>query len=200
MHFVVGLTGGIGSGKTVVSDYFAELGVPVIDTDVIARKIVEPGQPALQQLVRCFGGGILREDGTLDRDALRNLAFSNDANREKLDAITHPAIRQEAIRQISATKYPYCLVVVPLLKPGTEFTQLTQRILVVTAERETRICRVMERSNLSRRQVEQIMQSQLDDADRLAFADDIIDNNGTIGEARHQAEQLHQKYLLLSLG
>lgn len=198
MHFIVGLTGGIGSGKTVVSDYFTDIGVPVIDTDVIARKIVEPGQSALIQLVEHFGGGILRTNGELNRDALRELAFADDASKASLDAITHPAIQLETIEQIRVTRYPYCLVVVPLLRPDTEFSELMQRILVVTAERETRIERVMQRSKLSRQQVEQIIATQLNEEQQLDFADDVIVNDSTISDAQAQAEELHQKYLLFS--
>lgn len=198
MHFIVGLTGGIGSGKTVVSDYFADLGVPVIDTDVIARKIVEPGQAALLQLVEHFGDDILRTNGELNRDALRELAFADDASKARLDAITHPAIRLETIAQIRATRYPYCLVVVPLLRPDSEFSEMMQRILVVTARRETRIERVMKRSKLSRRQVEQIIATQLNEKQQLDFADDVVVNDGTIEDAQAQAEELHQKYLLFS--
>ena len=199
MTFVVGLTGGIGSGKTVVSDYLAELGVPIIDTDVIARTIVEPGQPALAQLVSEFGQQILQENGELDRAALRTLAFSNDENKARLDAITHPAIRVETFKQISSTDYPYCVVVVPLLVAGSEFALLMQRTLVVTADHNTKVERVMKRSSISRQEVERIMHTQISDAERLAFADDVIVNDGSIDQAHQQAKAMHQKYLELSL-
>ncbi|NND80858.1 MAG: dephospho-CoA kinase [Gammaproteobacteria bacterium] len=199
MPFVVGLTGGIGSGKTVVSDYFAGLGVPVIDTDVIAREVVAPGQPALTQMVQTFGEQILQEDGSLNRDVMRTLAFSDADNKRKLDAITHPAIRAACLRQIAAVTYPYCVVVVPLLVADTDFSALMQRILVVTADTQTRVERVMQRSDLTREQVMAIMQSQIDDQQRLAFADDVIRNDGSIADAQAAAENLHQQYLLFSL-
>ena len=199
MTFVVGLTGGIGCGKTVVSDHFANMGATVVDTDVIARVIVEPGQPALSELATTFGDQILMDNGELDRAALRILAFSNTENKAKLDAITHPAIRMETFKQITATEYPYCIVVVPLLVADSEFAQLMQRTLVVTAEYETKIERVMQRSSITRLEVESIMKTQISDAERLAFADDVIENDGTIEEAQQQAEVLHQKYLDLSL-
>lgn len=196
--FIVGLTGGIGSGKTVASDHFARLGVPVIDTDVIARMVVQAGQPALLKLVERFGDGVVRSDGELDRDALRILAFSSAENKAALDAITHPAIRLETIKQIEQVSYPYCVVVIPLLVPDSPFSAFLQRVLVVSADRETKIARVMQRSQLTREEVEQIMQSQLSDEERNDFADDIIDNNGTMQQAQQEVERLHELYLHLS--
>jgi len=177
LSFVVGLTGGIGCGKTVASDHFASLGVPVIDTDVIARQIVEPGSPALAELVEKFGKEILQSDGSLNRGALRTLAFSSAENKAALDSITHPAIRIATFTQIGEADYPYCLVVVPLLNSNSPFSELMDRILVVTADRETKITRVMKRSNLSRDEVLRIMATQLDDSQRLDFSDDVIAND-----------------------
>ena len=199
MPFVVGLTGGIGSGKTVVSDYLGGLGVPVIDTDIIAREVVQPGEPALQKLISVFGDQILLADGQLDRAAMRTLAFSNAANKAQLDAITHPAIQRASMEQIAQTTFPYCLVVVPLLVAQSKFSTMMQRILVVTAARETRISRVMQRSGISREQVEAIMRSQISDQERLEFADDVIHNDGPIEQAQQQAAVLHEQYLLFSL-
>ena len=196
--FVVGLTGGIGSGKTVASDHFASLGAPVIDTDVIARLIVEPGQTALENLVTAFGESILLGDGSLDRAALRTIAFSNDKNKAALDAITHPAIRLETIRQINACSYPYCIVVIPLLTADSAFAAFMQRVLVVTADQESKIARVQKRSGLSRQEVQRIMQTQLSDAQRTEFSDDIIANNGSIADAQEEVERLHHLYLSLS--
>lgn len=195
---VVGLTGGIGSGKTVASDHFASLGVPIVDTDVIARQIVEPGQAALAALVEKFGDKILLPSGGLDRDALRSIAFSSEQNKAALDAITHPAIRQLTAQQIAACRYPYCIVVIPLLTADSAFSEYMQRVLVVTAEQDTKIARVQKRSNLSREEVLKIMQTQLSDAERLDFADDVISNDGTIEQAQQQVEKLHQLYLSLS--
>lgn len=195
---VVGLTGGIGSGKTVVSDHFAELGVPVVDTDVIARLIVEPDHPTLDALVAAFGQNILLDDGNLDRSALRELAFSSPENKLTLDNITHPAIRLETLKQIDAVTHPYCLVVVPLLTADSPFGETMDRILVVTADRETKIERVKKRSNLDRDEVERIMATQLDDTERLNFADDVINNDGSIADAHQAVEKLHELYLELS--
>ena len=198
MAFVVGLTGGIGSGKTVVSDYFSEIGVSVIDTDVIARTIVKPGESALTNLVNAFGEEILQENGELDRAALRTIAFSTPENKASLDAITHPAIRVETLKQLSASESPYNVVVIPLLVPNSEFALLVQRTLVVTANHATKVARVMKRNSISKQEVERIMSTQISDTERLNFADDVIVNDGTIVEAQQKAELLHKKYLDLS--
>lgn len=198
MSYIVGLTGGIGCGKTVVSDYLGSLGVPVIDTDVIAREIVRPGQAALEALVNEFGAHILLESGELNRDKMRGIAFSSQRNKQKLDAITHPAIRRECEKQIAQIDYVYGLVVVPLLTGSSPFLKLMQRVLVVTAERKLRIKRVQTRSNLTREQVEAIMATQISDEQRLDFADDVIANNGTIEEAQRAAQRLHESYLNLA--
>lgn len=198
MTYVVGLTGGIGSGKTVVSDYFMELGVPVIDTDVIARTVVEPGTPAQKALVKEFGEGILQADGTLDRDRLRNIAFASAENKARLDAITHPTIREETFAQVRAVQYPYCIVVVPLLTAESPFSEFMQRVLVVTSEHHTRIQRVKKRSKLTEAEIERIIATQLSDDKRADFADDIIANDGTIADAQAEVEKLHQIYLSLS--
>jgi len=198
MSYIVGLTGGIGSGKTLISDHLGSLGTTVIDTDVIARKIVEPGQAALNALVSQFGEQILLGNGELNRAALREIAFSSPTNKKALDHITHPAIRAETNKQISDAITPYCLVVVPLLDKTSPFMALMQRVLVVTAQKETKIARVKQRSNLTPEEVERIMATQLDDQERLSFADDVIENNGSIEKAKEMAEQLHQRYINLS--
>jgi len=195
--YIVGLTGGIGSGKTVASDHFSKLGVPVIDTDVIARQVVEPGQPALQQLIKAFGNDILDDKGELDRGALRAIAFSSAKNKQQLDSITHPAIQAETLQQISQVAFSYCIVVVPLLRPESEFGEMMNRIIVVTAELETKIQRVIKRSNLKREEVEAIIASQLSDDERLSFADDVIANDGSIQDVYDAVEKLHTQYLRL---
>jgi len=198
MTFVVGLTGGIGSGKTVASDHFAELGVPVIDTDIIARRIVEPEQPVLNALIDAFGDRILLVDGHLNRSTLREIAFSNSNNKRLLDEITHPAIRSETLNQIGDVTYPYCVIVVPLLTKDSPFNKAMHRIVVVTAKHETKIARVKKRSNLNREEVERIMATQLDDQARTRFSDDVIANDGSLDDARLEVERLHQLYLQLS--
>ena len=196
--YVIGVTGGIGSGKTLISDRFAELGTPIIDTDIIARKIVEPNQDTLKKLVKQFGKTILMTDGHLDRSQLRDIAFSSRQNKQALDAITHPAIREETHQQIKSATAPYCLVVVPLLNQNSPFIKLMQRVLVVTAKREVKIERVKKRSQLSKEEITTIMQTQLDDSERLRFANDVINNNGSIEEAYEQVDNLHTQYLKLA--
>ncbi len=196
--YVVGLSGGIGSGKTVASDHFAKLGVNVVDTDILARKIVEPGAPALIELSVAFGDVILNSLGELDRNELRKRAFSSDENKAKLDQITHPAIYKEALVQIEASESTYCLVVVPLLSKESAFTAMMDRIVVVAADIETKITRVEKRSQLSRNEVLQIMDTQLSDEQREEFADDIIENNSTLEHVYTEVERLHEIYIGLS--
>jgi dephospho-CoA kinase len=196
--YVVGLTGGIGSGKTVASDRFKTLGVPIIDTDIIAREVVEPGSPALTQLVKEFGDQILEKDGSLDRSVLREIAFSSPENKAQLDAITHPAIRIATLKQTEDVDFPYCIVVVPLLTPRSGFASFIQRVLAVSADKRTKVVRVRKRSNLSEKEVLAIMNTQLSDAEREEFADDVIHNDGKIEEAQAMVDQLHEKYIDLS--
>ena len=198
MSYIVGLTGGIGSGKTVASDHFATLGVPIIDTDVIARQVVEPNSPVLNQLVHEFGEQILKKSGELDRAELRKIAFSDRQNKKRLDEITHPAIQTEAKNQISIITTPYCILVIPLLKPDSSFTAQLDRILVVTADREIKIARVMKRNQISRDQVIAIMQNQITDEERLDFSDDVIENNETLEHVHTEVTKLHKYYLNLS--
>ncbi len=195
--YVVGLSGGIGSGKTVASDRFAKLGIDIVDTDIIAREIVLPGKPALQALVNAFGQNIILTTGELNRSELRSIAFSSSTAKAKLDAITHPAIRTEALQQIQQSQSRYCLVVVPLLSSDSPFKTIMQRVLIVTAKQEVRIQRVKKRSNLSHKEVINIMATQLSDAQRLTFADDVIENNTSLDHVYQQVDALHQSYLTL---
>ena len=198
MSYVVGLTGGIGSGKTVVSDYFSTLGVPIIDTDIIAREIVAPGQTTLKQLVKSFGNEILLDDGHLNRAVLRSIAFSDSSNKKLLDTITHPAIREETLKRINLALYQYCIVVVPLLSPNSAFTKIMQRTLLITAKKEIKIERIKNRSNLNSDEIDRIMKSQLSDEERLKFADDVITNESSIQNVHSQIDKLHQHYKTLS--
>lgn len=198
MTFIVGLTGGIGSGKTLISDYWGSLGVTIVDTDLIARQIVEPGRAALADLATEFGQSILHDDGTLNRDQLRELAFASSASKQKLDAITHPAIRQETMRQVTEAGFAYCVVVIPLLTADSAFSAFLQRVATVSCDTETRIQRVMKRNDFSREQVLSVLETQLSDEQREAFANDIINNSGTKEAALEQAQQLHELYLELA--
>jgi len=198
MSYVVGLTGGIGSGKTVVSNYFSTLGVPIIDTDIIAREIVKPGQPTLEMLVNSFGENILYKDGSLDRVVLRKLAFSDSSKTKLLNSITHPAIRERTLKQVSLTQYQYCIVVVPLLNPNSGFTEIMQRILLVTADKKIKIERIKTRSNLKSGEINRIIKSQLSDDKRLKFANDVVTNNSSIQNIHSQVDELHRRYKSLS--
>ena len=197
MAFAVGLTGGIGSGKTTISDLFAELGVDVIDTDEIARELSQKGQAAARQIEQRFGPEVLASDGSLDRDRLRELVFSEPQARKALQSILHPLIRAEVKRRLNASDKPYALVVVPLLVESRGY-DFADRVLVVDCTEEQQIARVMQRSGLPRDQVKAIMATQATRTERLAAADDVINNGGALGALRSQVEKLHRQYLMLS--
>jgi dephospho-CoA kinase len=195
--YVVALTGGIASGKTAVSDRFAALGVPVIDTDVIARAVVEPGQPALQEIVTTFGKGVLAADGSLNRRMLRETIFSDPAAKQQLENILHPAIREQVQRDIAAVEAPYCLVVIPLFTETSSYDWV-DRVLVVDTSEETQIQRVMQRDHVSREQAEAALAAQTSRQARLALADDVIENNGAVEELDEEVERLNRRYLELA--
>lgn len=197
MAFAVGLTGGIGSGKTTISDLFAELGVDVIDTDEIARELSRKGQPAVRQIEEQFGPDVIAADGSLDRDRMREIAFSNPVARRTLQRILHPLIRAEVQRRLAASAELYALVVVPLLVESRGY-DFADRVLVVDCSEQQQIERVMHRSGLSRDQVKAIMTTQASRSERLAAADDVITNDGEIADLRSQVEKLHRHYLTLS--
>ena len=194
---VIGLTGGIGSGKSSVSDRFAALGAPVIDTDLIAREIVAPGLPAHRQIRRSFGESVLLADGTLDRDSLRAMVFEDPAKRAELERILHPAIRREVSRRLGDLDAPYCIVVVPLLVESG-FTDLVDRVLVVDAPEDTRLRRVCRRSGISEAEVRRIFAAQATSEQRRRCADDVLENDDELAELDHKVAALHQRYLRLS--
>jgi dephospho-CoA kinase len=169
----IGLTGGIGAGKSTVAMLFEALGVPVIDADVIARQVVQPGQPALQELVDCFGVEILREGGGLDRQRLRERLFDEPAGRKRAEAILHPRIREVMETRIAELDSPYCVLSIPLLLEANQ-TDLVNRILVVDASPELQLSRARARDGASTQQIRAIMDAQLDQAARLQAADDVI--------------------------
>ena len=195
--FTVVLTGGIASGKTMVSDHFSSLGVPVIDTDVIARDLVEPGQPALAEIARAFGNGFLTADGRLDRDKMRQAIFADTDLRRKLEQILHPKIAAETLHRIEALDGAYCILVIPLYSSSERY-RWTDRVLVVDVDEEIQIERVMARDGVSRQQALAILDAQASRPDRLALADDVIDNGGSLEELREQVVKLHHTYLVLS--
>ena len=198
MAFVVGLTGGIGSGKTRVAELFASLGAGLVDTDEISRRLTAPAQPAITEIARKFGPQFVAEDGSLDRVRMRNLVFADPSARKDLEAILHPLIRQESTRQFQASTSPYVVVVVPLLIETGAYRGMMGRILVVDCEPETQIRRVMERSGLSRGEVLSIIASQVSRQQRLSEADDVIRNDRDFETLQAQVNPLHVRYLGLA--
>ncbi|MFO7641056.1 MAG: dephospho-CoA kinase [Candidatus Competibacteraceae bacterium] len=194
---VVGLTGGIGSGKTAVSDRFARSGAPVIDTDLLARELVEPGQPALAAIAAEFGPECLDDRGQLRRAHLRERVFADPAGRRRLEAILHPRIRALARERIAALSAPYCLVVIPLLAE-TGMTDLVDRVLVVDVPEAEQVRRVMARDHIDETRARQILAAQAPRARRLALADEILDNAGDLDHLDRQVADLHQRYSTLA--
>jgi dephospho-CoA kinase len=194
----IGLTGGIASGKTMVTQRFGEIGVPVIDADVASRSVVEPGKPGLAQVVQRFGGGILDADGRLDRRALRNLIFEDSSLRQALDAILHPLIRAEMEHEAAQAKAPYVIMAIPLLVEGGTAGKRVDRVLVVDADETLQIRRLQARDGSSEEQARAILASQASRAARLTAADDVLLNTGTVAELRQAVDRLHEKYLQLA--
>ena len=189
----VGLTGGIASGKSAVADMFAGLGVPVIDTDRIAREIVSPGSPALEEIAAAFGADVLLADGGLDRARLRKIVFSDPARRKQLEAITHPRIGVAMETQCRQAGGPYQLVVVPLLiESGLD--RRVDRVLVVDCPEELQLERLMTRDGESAAHAQQVLAAQLSRAERLARADDVVDNSGSLTETRRRVTALDAIY------
>lgn len=195
--YVIGVTGGIGSGKSAVSDYFASLGVTVVDADIAARIVVEPGKPALTSVAERFGEIVIAEDGLLNRKALRDIVFSDPAQRAWLEKLLHPLIYQEITQQLANANSPYVLLVSPLLVE-TGQNRLTHRILVVDVPEELQIQRTVNRDNNSQAQVRAIMAAQTDRQKRLSYADDVIVNDKSLDLLHQQIDTLHQKYLALA--
>ena len=191
----IGLTGGIASGKSTVADMFAALGVPVIDTDVIAREVVEPGRPALQEIRDTFGGSVIAADGTLDRAAMRAIVFGDEAARRTLEAILHPRIGEATRQQADAAGGDYQLIVVPLLV-GSSLRDFVDRVLVVDCDEETQVARLLARDAESEAQARRILAAQSSRDERLAIADDVISNDDDLDATREQVLALHRRYLL----
>jgi len=193
----IGLTGGIASGKSLVADCFADLGIPVIDTDEIARVVVEPGQPALAEIRAQFGASLLTPDGRLDRSAMRQLVFDDAAQRQRLEAILHPRIRHETLERAQRAGGPYQVLVVPLLVESG-FDQLTDRVLVIDCPRELQEARLLDRDSEDPARIARILATQLSREDRLRAADDVIDNSGTVEATLAHTEALHEHYLSIA--
>lgn len=192
----IGLTGGIASGKSLVADYFEDLGVPVIDTDVIARDVVAPGMPALDEIREKFGTAVIAPDGSLDRQAMRDIVFSNDEQRRQLENILHPLIRKSAERQAEAAQGPYVIIVVPLLF-ASPMKNSMDRILVVDCSEETQLRRLQARDNEDATTARRIIATQASREQRLSIADDVITNDGSLDDTRAAVRALHDFYLSL---
>jgi dephospho-CoA kinase len=198
MTFTVGLTGGIGSGKSMVASLFAQRGVAVIDTDDIAHELTRPGGEAIEAIRTAFGASSIGADGALDRDRMRKLVFVDAAARKKLEGILHPLIRKESARRRARARSPYAILVVPLLVEGGVDRSRYSRVLVVDCTEEQQVERAMRRSGLSEKEVRAILAAQATREQRLARADDVIDNSGTPGALERQVSHLNEKYLTLA--
>ncbi|WP_404685196.1 dephospho-CoA kinase [Raoultella terrigena] len=197
MRYTVALTGGIGSGKSTVADAFSHLGVNVIDADVIARQVVEPGTPALLAIAARFGQQMINDDGTLNRRSLRERFFAHAEDKTWLNALLHPLIQQETRRQMQAASSPYVLWVVPLLVENNLVAN-ADRVLVVDVAKETQIARTILRDRVSREHAERILAAQATREQRLAAADDVIENMGPPDAIASDVARLHEKYLMLA--
>jgi len=198
MALCVGLTGGIGSGKTSVSRIFAELGAGVVDTDEISHTLTAPAGVAIEAIRLAFGDEYIASDGALDRAAMRALIFSDHMAKARLEAILHPLIRSHVLLATLQSDAPYTMLVVPLLLETGSYKEVVKRVLVVDSDEQLQIARTMQRASLSEEQVRAIMANQVSRKVRLAGADDVIVNNGGLDDLRRQVQTLHQVYLALA--
>jgi len=195
MSFVVGLTGGIGSGKSAVAAEFERLGATVVDTDAIAHELTQAGGAAIAEVERLFGKDLIGHGGAMDRKKMRERVFADPAAKKALEALLHPLIREESRRRIERAPGPYVVHVVPLLVESPDYRRRVDRVLVVDAPEELQLERVRRRSGLADDEVRAIVAAQATRAQRLAAADDVIENRGTIDALREQVAALHRKYL-----
>ena len=193
----IGLTGGIASGKSTVADMFAAHGVPIIDTDLIAREVVQPGQPALDDIRHEFGDHVIGEDGSLDRAEMRRIVFSDDDARKRLEAITHPRIGEATRSQAADAGGAYQIIVVPLLVTSA-LRDYVDRVLVVDCDEDTQIHRLVERDSEAEGQARRMLAAQATREERLAIADDVISNMESMEDTRRQVDELHRGYSRLS--
>ena len=199
-RFTIGLTGGIGSGKTTVANLFGELGASLVDTDAIAHALTAPEGMAIAPIREHFGDEFIDARGAMDRNRMREHVFGHPAARHALEAILHPLIRSETLRQAELATGPYVIFVVPLLVESGTWAERASRILVVDCPEEVQVARVMQRNGLQREQVEAIMAAQASRQARLAAANDVIDNGGTSADLPVQVQALHARYLALAKG
>ena len=193
----IGLTGGIGSGKSTICGLFAELGVPIVDADLIARQLVEPGRPALMRIAETFGSQMLNDDGSLNRARLREAVFADADKKCRLDAIMHPLVYAQIAADVMALQTTYCVIAVPLLFESKN-AYAVDRVLLVDCPVEVQIDRVIGRDKLTRGQVQAIIDSQMPRSERLAKADDVIDNIAGPEQLAEQVKRLHNSYILLA--
>ena len=191
---IIGLTGGIGSGKSVASDKFKSLGVAVVDADVASRTVVEPGKPALKEIQDHFGSGIITAEGKLDRNKLREIIATDAKERKWLESVLHPKIGEQITKEISESTSVYTLFVAPLLLE-TNSQEMCSRVVVVDVPKDVQIRRTAKRDKVSSNQVEQMVAAQMKREKRLEKADDVLLNSGTIEDLEKQVEELHKKYI-----
>jgi dephospho-CoA kinase len=195
MPYVVGLTGGIGCGKSKAAEFFAELGAEVVDTDAISHALTGPGGQAMEPIAAAFGPSYVRPDGALDRPRMRSLVFADAGAKARLETILHPLIRAESLRRIRESAAPYVILVVPLLLETGGYRELLSRVLVIDCEESQQIARVVARSGLAEDEIGRIMRAQLPRAKRVAAADDVLVNDADLGTLRARVQALHQRYL-----
>ena len=193
MALKIGLTGGIGSGKSAACEIFSELGVPVIDADNIAHNLVKPGMPAFDEIKKLFGNGVISSDGTLDRKIIRDKVFANEIDRKKLEIILHPAVYEEIAVRVKNINSKYCIISIPLLLES-DASKTVDRILVIDAPRELQLERASNRDKTNKSDIDAIIDSQISRKDRLSAADDIVDNKGDINDLRKRICDLHEFY------
>ena len=198
MPLIIGLTGGIGCGKTSVSKRFSELGVCVIDTDQISRQMTQRGGASISEIRRDFGDSFITEEGSLDRERMRTLVFNDEPSRRRLESILHPLIQTEAFRIAASAPPPYLIMVVPLLLETPGYRDRIDLVLTVGCDERSQIERTMKRSGLSEQEVRSIMSAQITWQDRIQQSDDLIINNGDLAHLEDQVDSLHLKYLSLS--
>jgi len=194
---IIGLTGGIGSGKSVASDKFKSLGITIVDADVASRTVVEPGKPALKEIEDHFGSGIITAEGKLDRNNLREIIATDPEERKWLESVLHPKIGEQITKEISESTSVYTLLVAPLLLE-TNSQEMCSRVVVVDVPKDVQIQRTAKRDKVSPNQVEQMVAAQMEREKRLEKADDVLLNSGTIEDLEKQVEALHKKYIQMA--
>lgn len=199
VSLAVVVTGGIASGKTTVTNAFAALGVPIFDADAISRELVAPGQPALAEIAATFGADMLAPDGELDRRRLRERIFADEAARRRLEAILHPRVRSELRARAAACSAPYCLLAIPLYAESAQTYDWVDRVLVVDVPRAVQLARLMQRDGMTAEFAQRALAAQATRVQRLALADDVIDNSGNLDDLPHIVARLHRLYTALAV-